>query len=127
MGEAMPSENEWTIMEVLWKSGESMTASEIIEKLKGIKDVSPKTIRVLINRLLQKGIIDYTVDARDSRVYHYRAIRNREECLQEKSKRFVNSYFEGNSFGMVASLVKNEQFSDEQIEELMEMLKSGKK
>ncbi len=127
MGEAMPSENEWTIMEVLWKTEEPMTASEIIERLKGIKDVSPKTIRVLINRLLQKGIIGYTVDARDSRVYHYHTIRNREECLREKSKRFVNSYFEGNSFGMVASLVKNEQFSDEQIEELMEMLKSGKK
>lgn len=127
MGEIMPSENEWIIMEVLWKTEESMTASEIIERLKGIKDVSPKTIRVLINRLLQKGMIDYIVDSKDSRVYHYHAIRDREECLREKSKRFINSYFEGNMFGMVTSLVQSGSFSDEQIKELLEILKGEKK
>lgn len=127
MGEIMPSENEWIIMEVLWKTEESMTASEIIERLKGIKDVSPKTIRVLINRLLQKGMIDYIVDSKDSRVYHYHAIRDREECLREKSKRFINSYFEGNMFGMVTSLVQSGNFSDEQIKELLEILKGEKK
>ena len=50
MSSTTPSENEWLIMEVLWESGTPLTASGIIEQLKGIKEVSPKTIRALINR-----------------------------------------------------------------------------
>ncbi len=45
MSSTTPSENEWLIMEVLWESGTPLTASGIIEQLKGIKEVSPKTIR----------------------------------------------------------------------------------
>ena len=126
MGELTPSENEWVIMEVLWESDTPLTASQIIEKLKGIKEVSPKTIRVLINRLLKKGIIDYTVDAHDSRVYHYYSVKSREACLDEKSARFVNSYFKGNPLGMVAALVENRRFSDEQIDELIQILKDAR-
>ena len=126
MGELTPSENEWVIMEVLWESETPLTASQIIEKLKGIKEVSPKTIRVLINRLLKKGIIDYTVDAHDSRVYHYFSVKSREACLDEKSARFVNSYFKGNPLGMVAALVENRRFSHEQIDELILILKDAR-
>lgn len=125
MGETTPSENEWVIMEVLWASETPLTATQIIEKLKGIKEVSPKTIRVLINRLLKKGIIDYTVDPHDSRVYHYFSVKSRESCLDEKSARFLNSYFKGNPLGMVAALVENNRFSKEQIDELIEILKNA--
>lgn len=125
MGELTPSENEWVIMEVLWESETPLTAGEIIRRLSGIKDVSPKTIRVLINRLLKKKIVDYQVDEKDARVYHYYAVRSREACLEEKSVRFLNSYFRGNPLGMVATLVQNQRFSKEQMEELIEILKSG--
>ena len=96
MAEKTPSENEWIIMEILWNQDTNLTAAEIIQKLKGIKDVSPKTIRVLINRLLKKGIIDYQVDAKDSRIYHYFPVKSKETCLAEKSEQFLISYFVGN-------------------------------
>ena len=126
MGESMPSENEWIIMEILWKQGTPLTATEIIEQLRGIKDVSPKTIRVLINRLLKKGIITYQVDEKDSRVYHYAPVKTKEACLEEKSERFLKSYFGGNPMGMVAALVRNDTFSEEQINELIQILEEGK-
>lgn len=126
MGESMPSENEWIIMEILWRQGAPLTATEIIEQLKGVKDVSPKTIRVLINRLLKKGIISYQVDEKDARIYHYAPVKTREACLEEKSERFVKSYFGGNPMGMVAALVRNDSFSEEQINELIRILEEGK-
>lgn len=61
MGEITPSENEWLVMEVLWTQEGSMTAAEIIGQLTGKTDVSQKTIRVMINRLLAKGMLTYTV------------------------------------------------------------------
>ena len=71
MGELTPSENEWLIMEVLWEHGSAMTATEIIEALKGVLDINKNTIRVMINRLLGKNIINYDVDPHDARIYHY--------------------------------------------------------
>lgn len=126
MGETTPSENEWIVMEVLWDSAVPLTATDIIEKLKGIKDVSPKTIRVLINRLLKKGILDYTVDPHDARIYHYSAVKSKQDCLKEKSERFVKSYFNGNTLGMVATLVQNEYLTEEQLDELIDILEAGK-
>lgn len=115
MGELTPSENEWLIMEILWEHGGTMTAAEIIDALKGTLDLNKNTIRVMINRLLGKNVIGYETDARDSRVYHYYAIRSREECRNLKSERFVKNYFGGNASLAVASFLKSAKISKEQL------------
>ena len=122
MGETTPSENEWLIMELFWDSGKPLTSLEIIENLKGIKDVSGKTIRVMINRLFQKGILAYTVDERDSRVYHYYPVKTKEECLSEKSARFVESYFGGNRAAAAVALLAPVELTKEQIKEMQVIL-----
>ena len=75
--ETTPSETEWLVMEVIWGVEGDITASEIIKTLKGTLDVSARTIRVLINRLLAKGIIQYEIDEKDARVYHYYAVKSK--------------------------------------------------
>ena len=105
--ETTPSETEWLVMEVIWSSNGDITASEIIQTLKGTLEVSARTIRVLINRLLAKGVIRYEVDQKDSRVYHYYVVKSKEECLAEKQDRFVRNYFGGNSTLAVASFLEN--------------------
>ena len=126
MGEVTPSENEWLVMEVLWEHKEAMTAAEIIERLSGKTDVSQKTIRVMINRLLAKGMLTYTVDERDARIYHYRAARTKEECLRLKSRRFVSNYFGGNASLAVASFLQSAEISREQLEDLSSLVESLK-
>lgn len=124
MGEVTPSENEWLIMEVIWKENKSITASEIIEKLKGILDVSQKTIRVMIGRLVAKGVLNYTVDENDSRIYHYFPLKTKEECLNLKSRRFVKNYFGGDTSLAVASFLKSTDITKEQFAELEELVES---
>lgn len=129
MGETTPSKTEWLVMEAIWSADGSITASEIIEKLKGTLDVSAKTIRVLINRLLAKGVIDYVMDEKDARVYHYHAVKSKEKCLAEKQDKFVRHYFGGNSTLAVASFLEKSNLSEEQLselEQLVEQLKKGK-
>lgn len=130
MRETTPSETEWLVMEVIWNAQGSITASEIIQQLKGTLDVSARTIRVLINRLLSKGVIRYEVDQKDSRVYHYFVAKSKEDCLMEKQERFVRHYFGGNSTLAVASFLEKAQLSSEQLlelEQLVEKLKEEKK
>lgn len=118
MGETTPSENEWLIMEIIWEAERKLTAAEIIEALKDRVSISDKTIRVMINRLVSKGVLRYTVDAKDARVYHYEAARSKEACLAVKSDRFVKNFFGGDTALAIASFLRSAKVSREQLEEL---------
>lgn len=122
MGEITPSENEWLIMEIIWKQEGSMTAAQIIEELKETLTISQKTIRVMISRLVCKGVLRFTVDEHDARVYHYYAARSKEECLSAKSERFVKNYFGGNAGLAVASFLRSADISREELEELKQLV-----
>ncbi len=122
MGETTPSENEWLIMEIIWNAGRSMTAAEMIQALKGSVSISGKTIRVMINRLVAKGVLTYTVDEKDARIYHYEAARSREECLAVKSDRFVKNFFGGDASLAIANFLRCADISREQLEELKSLV-----
>ena len=122
----VPSESEWIIMEIFWESGGALTSAEVIQRLKGRLEMTPKMVRVLMNRLCQKGILGYTRDEKDARVYHYSVLKPKEECLKSKSQRFVDSYFSGNQNMALASLIQSVDLTDEQINELENILERRK-
>ena len=122
MGEITPSENEWLIMEIVWASKEKITAARIIEQLKGKLDVSDKTVRVMINRLVAKGILGFEVDPDDARIYHYHALRKKDECLGMKSRRFIDSFFGGDTGLAIASFIKNGDITEEELDEIRKII-----
>lgn len=124
--ETTPSQSEWLIMEVFWASGTSLTAKEVIKKIKDKADMSPRMVRVLINRLCQKGVLSYTVDEHDMRVYHYSVVKTKEQCQKEKSKKFIDSYFEGSRTNAMAALLQSAKLTEEQYQELEEILEQCK-
>ena len=65
--ETTPSQSEWLVMEIFWANNTSLTAKEVIKKMQEKTDMSPRMVRVLLNRLWQKGVLSYTVDEHDSR------------------------------------------------------------
>lgn len=124
--EQTPSESEWMVMEILWASENSMTSKEVIHELRKQNSMTPKMVRVLINRLCEKGLLSYTVDPDDKRVYHYSVTKSKEDCLKEKSKKFVDNYFKGNQTSAVAALIQSVSLTEEQIRELEEILEKSK-
>ena len=118
--------SEWQIMEVLWECGEPLTSSEFYKRMQGNVDMSMRMVRVLMNRLNQKNVLGYIVDERDSRVYHYYVQKSREECVKEKSRKFVDSYFSGNGTNAVAAMLQSFALTDEQIKELEEILEKSR-
>ena len=124
--ETTPSQSEWLIMEVFWTSQTSLTAKEVIKKIKDKADMSPRMVRVLINRLCQKGVLSYTVDEQDLRVYHYSVVKTKEQCQKEKSKKFIDSYFEGSRTNAMAALLQSAKLTKEQYQELEEILEQCK-
>lgn len=124
--ETMPSESEWLVMEVLWDDTAPLTSTEIIRRIQKSRSMSDKTVRVLINRLCQKQMIDYAIDKNDARVYHYFAVKSREECLREKSRKFIDSYFSGNSANALAALIQSKPLTEEQIRQLEQILENSR-
>lgn len=125
--ETTPSQSEWLIMEVFWASEKtSMTAKEVIKKIREKADMSPRMVRVLINRLCQKGVLSYTVDEHDLRVYHYSVVKTKEQCQKEKSRKFIDSYFEGSRTNAMAALLQSAKLTEEQYQELEEILEQCK-
>ena len=122
----MPTEREWLIMEAVWDSGKALTSAEILGRIDKGEHLGARTERVLLHHMCKKGLLGYTVDERDSRVYHYYPLRTREECLREKSADFIHTYFRGSSSLAAAALLKNAAFTDEQLRELAEILEQRK-
>ena len=118
--------SEWQIMEVLWASSTPLTSSEVYKRMQGNVDMSQRMVRVLMNRLNQKDILSYTVDEQDSGVYHYYALKQKEECVKEKSRKFVERYFSGSGTNAMAALLQSFALTDEQIKELEEILEKSK-
>lgn len=124
--EFTPSESEWLIMEILWEHKGSMTSKEIISILETKSDMTPKMARVLINRLVEKGMLQYNGDPNDKRVYHYTPAKKKKECIKEKSKRFVSNFFNGNHANAIAALIQDSKLTEEELEYLEDILHNSK-
>ncbi len=127
MAETFPSitENEWLLMKVVWEKG-SCTAADFVNGMADVKSISAQTVRVMINRLVKKGVLEYEVDERNSTVYHYRARYTEEQCIQEKSKNFKDAFFSGDGGLMLATMVKQEKLSKQEVQELIDLLEQSK-
>jgi BlaI family penicillinase repressor len=120
------SDAEWNIMQALWERGDSMTSAEIVARVEDGRGRSPKTIKTLLLRLVAKGFVAFTVDAVDSRVYHYSATVGEDECVEKENREFVSLYYQGDVSGMLARFIGNSQLSKEQIETLAALLEAKK-
>ena len=123
----MPTEREWLLMEAIWDGEEGITSSEILKKVQESDDMSDQTERVLLHHILRKGLVGYTVDEHDSRVFHYYPKITREECLKQKQKDFVETYYRGSQSGAAASFLQTAELSDKDIKELEKILRQRKK
>ena len=124
----MPTEREWLIMEAIWDcKNESITSAEILKRVQSRGEMSDRTERVLLHHLVKKGLVGYTVDEHDSRLYHYFAKETRENCLKAKRQDFIDTYYRGNRAGAAASFLQGLDLSDKELKALERVLKERKK
>ena len=119
------SDSEWQVMKVIWANDFS-TANEVVETLSKTTSWKPMTIRTLINRLVTKGVLDYKIDELDKKTYHYFPIVSESECVKEESKSFLKRVFGGSVNVMMANFLDVCELSEEQIDELKDILDKRK-
>ncbi len=112
------SDAEWEVMKIVWCKGE-VTSNEIIESLKGRQKWKNTTVKSLINRLLNKQAIGFRKNGKE---YFYYSLVSEEECVKEESQSFLKRVFNGSLNDMVLNLVKSEELTKEDINELRDIL-----
>ena len=112
------SDSEWEVMKVIWSKNE-VTSNEIIEELKEKKIWKNTTIKSLINRLLKKEAIGFKKEGKE---YIYYPLVSEKECIREESKSFLQKVFNGSINEMVLNLVKSEKLTQDDINELRDIL-----
>ncbi len=96
------SDAEWEIMKVLWQNA-GLTAAEVSAALAPRQQWHPKTVRTMLNRLQNKGVLEAIV--RD-RAYHYTPLASRDECISAATSSFISRVFDGALSPMLAHFVK---------------------
>ena len=112
------SEAEWVVMQVLWARG-ARTANEIVADLTGRVSWSPRTIRTLLNRLLNKHALRFDKEGRE---YRYSAAVSEEQVTRSERLSFLARVYRGATKPMLAAFLEDAQLSKKDIAELKAIL-----
>ncbi|MBU3142718.1 BlaI/MecI/CopY family transcriptional regulator [Clostridium sp. CF012] len=119
------SNSEWEVMKCVW-GNDICTANEIVDALSKNIDWKANTIRTLINRLVKKEVLGYTIDKKDNKTYYYFPLLSENECIKAESESFINRVFNGSLNGMIANFLNESKLSDAEIKELKNILDKKK-
>ncbi len=112
------SEAEWVVMQILWSRG-AVTANEIVQALAGQVPWNPRTIRTLINRLLNKRAIRFDKEGRE---YRYWPAVSEEQCTRSERLSFLGRVYRGATKPMLAAFLEEAKLSKKDIAELKAIL-----
>jgi BlaI family penicillinase repressor len=116
-------------MKAVWdgddaSGGAGLTAGEVVDSVGRVQDWHPRTIKTLLNRLVQKKAVDVRVDGRR---YLYRPRVPRDAALRRESRSFLSRVFGGAVAPAVVHLLEQSdlKLTPREIEQLRAILESG--
>jgi BlaI family penicillinase repressor len=112
------SDAEWAVMQVLWDLKQA-TAGEVIEGLQGSTDWNHRTIRTLIRRLVDKGLVLHTVERQR---HLYRPAASRQSCVRDEGRSFLTRVFQGDMSSLLTHFAREAGLSRDKIDELRTLL-----
>ena len=113
------SESELEVMRVLWEAEDALPVTEIRRTLHERKGWEATTVKTLVHRLVQKG----AVSQEQRKVFYYRPLVSAQEYNDWAANDLVRRLFRGSAKELVATLVKSEGLSREDLSELRDLFK----
>ena len=112
------SEAEYEIMMVIWEFS-PISTNEVVDKLDGKNDWSPKTIQTLLSRLVKKGALAVT---KRSREFVYTPQIKKSDYVSVESENFLKKFYNGTLNSMVMNFLEEDKLTDDDIAELKRIL-----
>ena len=113
------SDSELEVMRVLWEAGDALSITELRRILGERRGWEATTVKTLVQRLVTKGVL-----AQEKRkVFYYRPLVTEREYSDWAVNGLVHRLFRGSAKALVATLVRSDELSDEDIAELRELFR----
>jgi BlaI family penicillinase repressor len=114
--------SELTVMKVIWNK-QQCTASQIIDEISKSSNWHFRTIKTLLRNLVNKQLVGYLVDDKDSRIYHYYPLIQEEDYLKQERQQFLDLYYEGDIGTMLVGFLQDKGISSSEVNRLTDLLK----
>jgi len=112
-------EAELEVLKTLWDHGPA-TVREVLSHLhEHGRRVAYTTVQTLLTRLEQKG---YATSNKSELAYVYRARLTRDRVTRSRLKTLVQQLYDGAAGPLVLQLIRTEQFTTKEIEELQRLI-----
>ena len=115
-------QSEWYIMEKLWETS-PRTIVQLYHALKEEPGWSKSTVNTLLGRMVDKGIIYFEEGAKARQYY---PVVRREDAAMAETEHLLKRVYQGSVSMMMSTLVKKQALSDEEIDELYEILRKAR-
>ena len=112
------SDAEWRVMHEIWLA-EPVTSSRIHQRLKEKTDWTAGTIKTLLHRLVQKGILEFQ---RKGNRYLYRSVFTEAQRIEKVSEQMLHTVFQGQPMPMLEYMVHTARLSGTEIDDLQSLL-----
>ena len=111
------------IMQVLWDRGRC-TAREITDALNEVESIAHSTVQTLLRGLEEKGSVAHEVEGR---TFVFFPLVAEHKFKQSATRDLVERVFGGSVGSLVAHLLKNENVSRQEIEEIRKLINQREK
>lgn len=112
------SEAEFQVMKIVWEHA-PVSTNQVTEYLTRTTKWSPKTIQTMLKRLVQKKALTYD---KEGRVFIYTPLFGHEDYVNQESRHFLQRFYNGNVVSMVTAFMDMEELSQQEVDELKELL-----
>lgn len=116
------SQSELDVMDVLWRVP-GVGAAEVAAELSDSKDWADRTVKTLLARLVEKGVLS---TEKEGRRFLYTPTVSREDYAGRATRHFAKRLFGGRAAPLVAHLAEGEGLTADDIAELEALIESLK-
>lgn len=114
-------ESEFEVMMAIWDGTPPVNTAYLMEKVGNRKNWKAPTLISFLVRLEDRG---YISSVKQGKERYYSPVASKTKYLQQATVSFVNQYHNGSFVALMDSLYSDKQLSENDIDELLEWLKT---
>jgi BlaI family penicillinase repressor len=116
MKDISPAELE--VLKILWQRA-PQTANQVVDALADASEWHEKTVKTLLNRLVNKGAVSFE---KDGRAYLYAPVLQQQDYQHKEGQSFIARVFEGRLAPLVAGFAASQKLQATDIDELKQLI-----
>lgn len=115
------TDSEAEVMRILWEADHELPISEIRKTLERTSKWETSTIKTLLRRLCEKGVVLAT----KKEVFYYTPLVSEAQYNEYTTQSLIDRLYFGSAKDLVASLLGSKKLNDSDISELRNLFKVG--